>query len=174
MKNVLEKDIRARARVQRNSVLVENTNGITPTGTQWTEKRGQEQFPDAKSLLSGDHVHYVGSNELWISWKKFVLLAYFCRDIWFLRHFLVKRRGLPQVYLKNQLSNFDLKLCAEVGPNETSLLLKFQIFGFFLSRDTSIRKNTLFHITTSLIAQNVKCSYLRIGATKKFETFRIN
>ena len=33
-------------------------------GAQWTEKRGQEQFPDAKSFLSGDHVHYVGSNEL--------------------------------------------------------------------------------------------------------------
>jgi len=30
MKNVLEKDIRAR--VQRNSVLVENTNGFIPTG----------------------------------------------------------------------------------------------------------------------------------------------
>jgi len=35
-----------------------------PTPPQWAEKGGQEQFPDAKSLLSGDYVHYVDSNEL--------------------------------------------------------------------------------------------------------------
>ena len=44
-----------------------------------------------------------------------------CRDIRFLRHSVAQRRGPPRVYLKNQLSNFDLKLCAEKGLNETSL-----------------------------------------------------
>jgi hypothetical protein len=33
-------------------------------GAQWAEKGGHEQFPDAKSLLSQDYVHYVASNEV--------------------------------------------------------------------------------------------------------------
>ncbi len=87
-----------------------------------------------------------------------------------MRHFLAKSCDPPQVHLKNRFSNFDLKLFPEEGLNEASLFWKFWIFQFLLSRDTSIRK----FFSTSLIAENVKYSYLRIEATEKFETFRIN
>ncbi len=46
----------------KESVEVYKGRNLDPP--QWAEKRGKEQFPDAKSLLSGDYVHYVGSNEL--------------------------------------------------------------------------------------------------------------
>ena len=49
--------------------------------TQWAETGGQEQFSGAKSILSQRYVHYVGPSEIWISWKKFVLIGCFCWNI---------------------------------------------------------------------------------------------
>ena len=34
------------------------------SGSQWTEKGGQEQFSDAESILSQRYVHYVGPSEI--------------------------------------------------------------------------------------------------------------
>jgi len=78
--------------------------------------------PTVKSLWSRDCVHSEGHNELWISWKEFVLLAYCCGDTAFWRCFQVKGCGPPQNLKETWASNFELKHSSWIGLNENSLL----------------------------------------------------
>jgi hypothetical protein len=80
----------------------------------WTDEGKPPTIP---SLLSRDYVHHVVPNELWIPWKEFGLIAYCWWDIAFLRYFLIEGCGPPQEHEENWFSNFDLKLCTEIGTN---------------------------------------------------------
>ena len=86
--------------------------------------------------------------------------------------FFSKKAVVPSGSPEKSIFEFRLETLPKESSQCDQFILKVLDFGVpFILRYECKKKYSFF---TSFIAQHVKCSYLRIGATKKFENFRIN
>jgi hypothetical protein len=124
------------------------------------------------SLLIRDCVHHVEHNEVWILWKKFGGIAYYYRDIAFLRYFVARYRAFPPRSITK--TDFRFSTWNFTQRKASIRIVSCEIFRSFYCSYPEIRTSNL-PIYMSYIKDTLSpYPYLTIGTTKRSETFAMN